>query len=116
MEADGVVLGVKRILDVHTVVRVVIDAAQHQTFRKGAEEQVLAVPEQRVLQVRVNKVVIKLQHAYLGVLQNEESHVYGQGVRDGFFSISISFASSTTTSSCRNRLSLIMSDAAFTVQ
>ena len=23
-------------------------------------------------------------HAHLGVLQNEESHVYGQGVRDGF--------------------------------
>ena len=41
VEADGVVLGVKRILGVHTVVRVVIDAAQHQTFRQGAEEQVL---------------------------------------------------------------------------
>ena len=40
-EADGVVLGVKRILVVRTVVRIVIDAAQHQTFRQGAEEQVL---------------------------------------------------------------------------
>ena len=36
-EADGGVLGVKRIL----VVRIVIDAAQHQTFRQGAEEQVI---------------------------------------------------------------------------
>ena len=41
VEADGVVLGVKRILGVHTVVCVVIDAAQHQTFRQGAGEQVL---------------------------------------------------------------------------
>ena len=40
-EVDGVVLGVKRILDVRTVVRIVIDAAQHQTFRQGADEQVL---------------------------------------------------------------------------
>ena len=31
----------KRILVVRTVVRIVIDAAQHQTFRKDAEEQVL---------------------------------------------------------------------------
>ena len=35
-EVDVVVLGVKRIL-----VRIVIDAAQHETFRQGAEEQVL---------------------------------------------------------------------------
>ena len=41
VEADGVVLGVKRILGVHTVVRVVIDAAQHQTSRQSAEEHVL---------------------------------------------------------------------------
>ena len=41
VEADGIVLGVKRILGVHTVVRIVINAAQHQTFRHGAEEQVL---------------------------------------------------------------------------
>ena len=41
VEVDGVVLGVKRILGVHTVVRIVIDAAQHQTFRQSAEEQVL---------------------------------------------------------------------------
>ena len=41
MEADGVVLGVKRILVVRNVVRIVIDAAQHQTFRQGTEEQVL---------------------------------------------------------------------------
>ena len=41
MEADGVVLGVKRILGVHTVVRIVIDAAQHHMFRQSAEEQVL---------------------------------------------------------------------------
>ena len=40
MEADGVVLSVKRILVVRTVVRIVIDA-QHQTFRQGTEEQVL---------------------------------------------------------------------------
>ena len=31
----------KRILVVRTVVRIVIDAAQNQTFRQGAEEQVL---------------------------------------------------------------------------
>ena len=41
VEADGVVLGVKRILVVCAVVRIVIDAAQHQTFRQGTEEQVL---------------------------------------------------------------------------
>ena len=40
-EVDVVVLGVKRILVVRTVVCVVIDAAQNQTFRQGAEEQVL---------------------------------------------------------------------------
>ena len=33
VEIDGVVLGVKRILGVHAVVGIVIDAAQHQTFR-----------------------------------------------------------------------------------
>ena len=41
VEVDGVVLGVKRILGVHAVVRIVIDAAQHQPFRQGTEEQVL---------------------------------------------------------------------------
>ena len=41
VEADGVVLGVKRIIVVRAVVRIVIDAAQHQTFRQGTEEQVL---------------------------------------------------------------------------
>ena len=41
VEVDGVVLGVKRILVVRTVVGIVIDAAQHQTFRQGTEEQVL---------------------------------------------------------------------------
>ena len=39
-EADGVVLSVKRILFVRTGVRIVIDVAQHQTFRQGAEEQI----------------------------------------------------------------------------
>ena len=37
MEAYGVVLGVKRNL----IVGIVIDVAQHQAFRQGAEEQVL---------------------------------------------------------------------------
>ena len=41
VEAYGVVLGVKRILVVRTVVGIVIDAAQHQTFRQSAEEQVI---------------------------------------------------------------------------
>ena len=41
VEAYGVVLGVKLILVVRTVVRIVIDAAQHQTFRHGTEEEVL---------------------------------------------------------------------------
>ena len=41
VEVDCVVLGVKRILVVHAVVRIVIDAAQHQTFRQGTEEQVI---------------------------------------------------------------------------
>ena len=41
VEVDGVVLGVKRIFVVSTVVGIVIDAAQHQTFRQGTEEQVL---------------------------------------------------------------------------
>ena len=41
VEVDVVVLGVKRILGVHVVVGIVIDAAQHQTFRQGIEEQVL---------------------------------------------------------------------------
>ena len=40
-EVNGVVLGVKRILVVRTVVRIVIDAAQYQMFRQDAEEQVL---------------------------------------------------------------------------
>ena len=43
LEADGVVLGVKRIFGVHTVVRIFIYAAQHQTFRQSAEEQVLVL-------------------------------------------------------------------------
>ena len=38
----------------------------------------------RTLQIPVDKVVIELQHTHLGVLQNEEPHVYGQGVREGF--------------------------------
>ena len=41
VEVNGVVLSMKRILVVRTVVRIVIDAAQHQTFRQDAEEQVL---------------------------------------------------------------------------
>ena len=40
-EVNVVVLGVKWILVVRTVVRIVTDAAQHQTFRQDAEEQVL---------------------------------------------------------------------------
>ena len=40
-EVDVVVLGVKRILDVRTIVRVIVYAAQHQTFWQGAEEQAL---------------------------------------------------------------------------
>ena len=40
-EFDVVVLSVKWILVVRIVVGVVIDAAPHQTFRQGAEEQVL---------------------------------------------------------------------------
>ena len=44
----------------------------------------LAVLEQRALQVCVDEVVIELQHAHLGVLQNEKSNMYGQGVLDGF--------------------------------
>ena len=40
-EVDGVVLGAERVLRVRTVVRIVVDAAQHQTFRQGTEEQVL---------------------------------------------------------------------------
>ena len=42
MEAYGVVLGVKRVCGVRAVVGVVVDAAQYETFRQGAEEQVLA--------------------------------------------------------------------------
>ena len=41
VEACGVVLCVKRILVIRTVVCIVIDAAQHQTFRQGTKEQVL---------------------------------------------------------------------------
>ena len=41
VEVDVVVLGVKRILGVHAIVGIVIDAAQHQTFRQPTEEQVL---------------------------------------------------------------------------
>ena len=40
-EVNVVAHGVKRILVVRTVVRIIIDAAQHQTFWQGAEEQVL---------------------------------------------------------------------------
>ena len=41
VEAYGVVLGVKRVFIVRAVVGVVVDAAQHETFRQRAEEQVL---------------------------------------------------------------------------
>ena len=41
VEVYGVVLGVKRVLIVRAVVGVVVDAAQYETFRHGAEEQVL---------------------------------------------------------------------------
>ena len=41
MEVAAVVLGVKQVLVVRTFVCVVLDAAQHQTFRQGAKEQVL---------------------------------------------------------------------------
>ena len=41
VHSDVILLGVKRILGVRTVVRIVIDAAHHQTFRQGIEEQVL---------------------------------------------------------------------------
>ena len=40
-EVNVVVLGVKRIIVVRTVVRIVIDAAQRQTFRQDAEEQII---------------------------------------------------------------------------
>ena len=39
--AYGVVLGVKEIFIVRSVVGVVVDAAQYETFRQGTEEQVL---------------------------------------------------------------------------
>ena len=38
-EVDVVVFGVERILNLQTVVHVVVDAAQHQAFRQGTEEQ-----------------------------------------------------------------------------
>ena len=41
MEAYGVVLGVKRVFIVRAIVGVVVDAAQYDTFRQRAEEQVL---------------------------------------------------------------------------
>ena len=41
VEAYGVVLGVKRVFIVRTVVGVVVDAAQYETFRQRVEEQVL---------------------------------------------------------------------------
>ena len=41
VEAYGVVLGVKRVFIVRAVVRVVVDAAQYETFRQGTVEQVL---------------------------------------------------------------------------
>ena len=41
VEAYGVVLGVKRVFIVRTVVGVVVEAAQYETFRQGTEEQVL---------------------------------------------------------------------------
>ena len=40
-DVDVVVLGVGRVLSLRTVVRVIVNAAQHQTFRQGTEEQVL---------------------------------------------------------------------------
>lgn len=36
------------------------------------------------LQVPVDKVVVELLHAHLVVLQNGESHLNGQTIRDGF--------------------------------
>ena len=41
VEAYGVVLGMKRVFIVRAVVGVVVDAAQHDTFRQRVEEQVL---------------------------------------------------------------------------
>ena len=41
VEAYGVVLGVKRIFIVRSVVGVVVDAAQYETFRQGTVEEVL---------------------------------------------------------------------------
>ena len=57
----------------------------------------LAVLKKRTLQIPVDKVVIELQHAHLGILQNEEPHVYGQGVTFFLF-IAISYASSNRRS------------------
>ena len=45
----------------------------------------LAVLEQASFEVPVDEVVVKLQHAQFGVLQDEKSHVDGQGVRHGSF-------------------------------
>ena len=68
-------------------VLVVLGSRGHRrTHRRGQIGTVcvrLAVLEQTAVQVPVDKVVKELQHAHLGVLQNETSHVYGQGLRDG---------------------------------
>ena len=68
--------------------------------------------EKRTLQIPVDKVVIELQHAHIGVLQNKEPHVYGQGVRDGFLvhRYIVRIVDDDV------ELSLTMSDAAFSVQ
>ena len=62
------------------------------------------------------KVVIKLQHVHLGVLQNEKSHVYGQAVRYGSFVHLYLVRIVDDDVELSEPSIVIMSDAAFSVQ
>ena len=111
-EVNIVVLGVKRILIERTVVRIVIDAAQHQTFRQDAEEQVLVRVRPSARGNGVNLTVDGshriLDRALLESL--DVSHLYGRiqggllceqdGIDDGDLVIGVD----STSHECKRRL------------
>ena len=107
-EVNVVVLGVKRILVERTVLRIVIDAAQHQTFRQDAEEQVLV----RVRpSTRGNGVHLTVDGSHRILLESlDVSHLHGRiqsgllceqgGIDDGDLVIGVD----STSHECKRRL------------
>ena len=112
VEVDGVVLGMKRILVVRTVVGIVIDAAQHQTFRQGTEEQVLVCVRPSASRNGVH-LALDGSHRILdrALLQNlDVRHLHGRiqggllgkqgGIDDLYFIIGVD----PTSHECKSRL------------